>query len=331
VVPAITYEVTKPDRPGLVTGALLEWRLGLAYEVDGFFVHFYGRWSESELWEVSSNPTVTEAASGTLQGWVTKVFGAKDIQPLGVDAGHVVDGVWRPGLFWVDQHWQALGTDQQEQRAAEHSLHLLVSALNELFLYIEPEGDGLSAYGPKTRELLILACTEVEDVWTRYLRRASRPAGRRGYTTRDYVRLLKPLHLAEYQLSLIPFASAPKLRPFASWQPSRPTQSLTWYHAYNKTKHDRSSHLSSATLTQCIEAVAANIALYCVRFSPYRILTESMPLASLVQHLFSVKLVGADPSSFYVPMIDPTSRSRELAWGESREYTKPWQVTALSV
>lgn len=325
---AITYEVTNPDLPGWMPGAFRAQRRGFAYETDQFFVHFYGM--QAGLWVVSSGLTVTEPASGKLKTWPMRVFGAKEIQDLDVDAGQVIDGVWRPGLYYLDQLWQALDTGQQEQRAAEQSLHLLVSALNDLFLYIEPEHAGLDAYGPKTRELLILACTEVEDVCARYLRRAGRPAGAR-YSTNDYVALLEPLHLAEYQLELVPYANAPRLRPFAGWRTSAPTRSLAWYDAYNKTKHDRSRHLSSATVARCIEAVAANVVLYCVRFSPYTLFGQGTPLASLATHLFSVELVGADPSSFYVPMIDPMTCPPFLACGESRDRTAPWSVVALAL
>lgn len=321
--------MTNPNLLGWVAGAFANQRRGLAYEVDGFFVHIYGQ--EDGLWVVSSGLTATEPAVGDLASWATKVFGAKEIRQLTVEAGHVMDGVWRPGLYYIDQIWQALGTGRQEQRAAEQSLYLLVSALNDLFLYIEPEQAGLDAYGPKTRELLILACTEAEDVWTRYLRRAGRPASARGHSTKDYVALLGPLHLAEYQVELVPYANAPKVRPFASWQAASPTQSLAWYEAYNKTKHDRSSHLCSATVARCIEAVAANVVLYCVRFSPYSLFGQTTPLASLATHLFSVELVGADPSSFYVPLIDPTTRSTALVCGESRDRTASWTVNALAV
>jgi hypothetical protein len=302
--------VTNPDLPGWVPGAFANQRRGLAYEIDGFFVHFYGQ--ENGLRVVSSGLTATEPAAGDLETWATKVFGARDIRQLNADAGHVVNGAWRPGLYYLDQIWQALDTGPQEQRAAEQSLLLLVSALSDLFLYIEPEQAGLDAYGPKTRELLILACTEVEDLWTRYLRRAGRPTGARGYSTNDYVALLGPLHLAEYQLEVVPYANAPKVRPFATWQVAAPTQSLAWYDAYNKTKHDRSTHLSSATVARCIEAVAANVVLYCVRFSPYTLFGQTTPLASLATHLFSVELVDPDPSSFYVPLIDPTTRPPSL-------------------
>lgn len=326
---AITYAVTDPALPGFGPGALAKVRRGLAYELDGAFVHFFGQ--DHGLWTVSPGLTVTQSSTGDLERWAVDVFGAEQIRPLTIDAGHVVDGVWRPGLYYVDQIWQALGTDAQEQRAAEQSLHLLVSALNDLFLYVEPEHSGLDAYGPKTRELLILACTEVEDVWNRYLRRTSRSAPARGYVTNDYVALRDPLHLAEYQLELVPFANVPKVRPFAAWRAEAPTRSLAWYDAYNKTKHDRSAHLSSATVAQCIEAVAANVVLYCVRFGPFPLFEQTTPLASLATHLFSVELVGADPTSFYVPLIDLPARPETLGWGDSRDMTAPWTVDPLTV
>jgi hypothetical protein len=325
---AFSYEVTQSDLPGWVPGSLADHRRGLAYVVDDFFVHLYGR--EDGQWVVSPGLTFTAPADGTLIDWVTTTFGAKDISPLALGAGHVVDGVWRPGLTYIDHVWQALGTDQQEQRAAEQSLHLLVAALNDLFLYVEPEAAGLNAFGPKTRELLILACTEIEDAWTRYLRRAGRVEPSRGYTTNDYVALLDPLHLADYQIGLVPFAKVPKVRPFANWSSTAATKSLVWYDAYNKTKHDRTEHLSSATVARCIEAVAANLALYCVRFSPQALFEQTTPLASLATHLFSLELVNVDPASFYAPLIDPTSRPRSLSWGESRNETMPWSACPLT-
>jgi hypothetical protein len=324
-----TYKVTRPDLPGWLPGSLANQRRGLGYTVDNYFVHLYGR--DDGQWVVSPGLTVTEAANGTLIDWVTKTFGAEDVSQVALEAGGVVDGVWRPGLYYMDHVWQALGTDQQEQRAAEQSLHLLVAALNDLFLYVEPEGAGLDSYGPKTRELLILACTEIEDAWTRYLRRAGRAEGARGYSTNDYVSLLEPLHLADYEVGLVPFKRVPKTRPFAGWSSAAPTQSLVWYDAYNKTKHDRSRHLSSATVARCVEAVAANLALYCVRFSPHALFEQTTPLASLATHLFSVALVDVDPTTFYVPLIDPTSRPPSLTTGDSRNVTQPWKVLALSV
>jgi hypothetical protein len=324
----ITYEVTNSNLPGWVPGSLSEQKLGLAYEESGYFVHFFGR--DSGLCVVSSGLTATQAANGTLEDWVKNTFGATSIQNLDREVGHVVDGVWRPGLFWADQIFQSLRTDARERRAAEQTLHLLVESLNTLFLFIEPEGVGLETYGPKTRELLILACTEAEDGWTRFLHRAGRLSGTR-FTTNDYVALAGPLHLDEFEVGLIPYANVPAICPYIGWDPSRPTQSLPWYDAYNKTKHDRTANLAQATLQRCIEAVAANVVLYCVRFSPYALFQQTTPLASLVTHLFSIDLVGPKRTSFYAPLIDPSRRRPDLVCGESRETTSAWTVDPLVV
>jgi hypothetical protein len=47
------------------------------------------------------------------------------------------------------------------------------------------------------RELLILACTEVEDSWSYFLRVAGKAATPRGWSTNDYIKLGAPLYLQE--------------------------------------------------------------------------------------------------------------------------------------
>jgi hypothetical protein len=67
------------------------------------------------------------------------------------------------------------------------------------------------------RELLVLACTDVENAWAQYRRRARFAPRGRGYTTYDHVRLHGPLHLAEYEVSLAAYVHAPSTRPFDAW------------------------------------------------------------------------------------------------------------------
>ena len=68
-----------------------------------------------------------------------------------------------------------------------------------------------------------------------------------------------------------------------------------------------------------------------VRFGPFPLFEQTTPLASLATHLFSVELVGADPTSFYVPLIDLPARPETLGWGDSRDMTAPWTVDPLTV
>src|SRR5262249_17378075 len=160
----------------------------------------------------------------------------------------------------------------------------------ELFLYIEPQRSSLSSYSHKTRELLILACTEVESAWKRYLRLAQKtPLNGYDYTTNDYVRLRDHLFLPDYELILKPYDLQP-VRAFGGWDACQPTKSLDWYDAYNLTKHDRDRHFDKANLKNCISAVCAYLAMFSVRFSPYPLYHEGTPTSALFRQFFEIGL-----------------------------------------
>ena len=199
-----------------------------------------------------------------------------------LEVGNVIAAVWRPGLYYQSETPQALGGSETDVRSTEQALRMLVERLDELLLYVEPSANGLASYSHKTRELLILACTEAENQMKRYLTLANCPR-EGGLNTRDYVRLAPKLYLSEYVIALKPYQDVESLKPFRGWEAARPTQSLPWYDAYNKTKHDRTSHFSEATLANCLAAVAANVVLFCTRWSPFFLIDGSGPLSSLVK------------------------------------------------
>jgi hypothetical protein len=314
---AITYENGITTMPG--------------WEYDGRFVHMFG--VTGQLWTISSGLTFFQQASGDLEEWVKTNFAATSISKLAVPAATVVEGVWRPGLVWEEQVFQALNVNQVSRRSAEQALHGLVERLTDLLLYLEPEGAGLTAYGQRTRELLILACTEVENLWIQFLSIAGLQEPQRGFNTTHYVKLCAPLRLEEFQVSLAPYAGAPTVRPFRGWTATAPTQTLGWYDAYNKTKHNRAAHLPQATVERCLEAVAASLILFCVRYSPFSLYNPGTPLATLASHLFNVELVDADPTSFYVPLVKLPAGYGENAMGyqETKAWAEPWKVKSLKV
>lgn len=222
------------------------------------------------------------------------------------DVGQMTRCVWRPGLT-VDVR-KALEIEQAEEDRAKKDLKILIEKLHELLLVIEPDDSGLKSHGHKIRELLLLACTELESYWLHYLRLAGYRVDR--YTTSDYVRLCDKLHLREYQVT---FSSHPyeiPLSPFANWSETKPSESLDWYDAYNKTKHDKRSHFNEATLRRALNAVAAIIVLFCVRYSPYEIKGRRDLCSALVDEYFDVEVVDPDYSSFYVPMVEKVRMSR---------------------
>ncbi|ENM5803791.1 hypothetical protein V4V58_003862 [Vibrio mimicus] len=182
----IFYNNTITTLPGWAEPLHLSQPIGYAYETATHFVHLYGK--DHGLNVISVGLTVIEQKNGTLVDWVQRVFGAQNIQPLSLPIGDTVESLWRPSLYYSKDIEAALNIDPYEQRSAEQALRVLIEKLDDILLYVEPSPSGLASYGHKSRELLILACTEVENLWTSIFQKAGiPPSNNRMYTTQDYV------------------------------------------------------------------------------------------------------------------------------------------------
>ena len=329
----ICYKNTKTTLPNWVEALHESQPFGYAYETDSHFVHLYGK--NNGLNIISVGLTVIEAKTLTLENWVKKVFGAEEIVPLDNEIGHSIDGIWRPSLYYQDDTYRALNVTKFSQRSSEQALRILIEKLDELLLYIEPDVNGLDSYGHKTRELLILACTEVENQWTALLKKAAAsPTNGRTFTTQDYVKLLNAAHLDEYVIKLRNYEHLIGFQPFDNWNATKPTQSLTWYYAYNKTKHDRDSSFKESTMKNVIQAVTANVVMFCSRFGPFNLLNESKTLSSLINQNFEIYLKDSKQSSYYIPEIElPTETRKELLLYDCyREgHNKDWIVDIITL
>jgi len=325
---ALVYRNTKTALPGWVPIHDKEPR-GLAYETDTHFVHMYGK--DQFARAISPGLTVTEAKAGNLRDWVERVFGAVEIEEATNDVGCTVSGVWRPGLYQDDEILQGLNVTEVEVRLAEQSLLLLLERLDELLLFIEPNKNGLQTYSHKTRELLILACTEVENCWKQYLCIANVvPPAKGNFTTNHYVRLCDRLFLRELQINFPRYIEVGSVRPFKDWDASNPTHSLQWYDAYNKTKHDRNNYFHQASLRNCIDAVAANLAMFSVRFGPYRLFQGRGTLATIVNPTFTIELCDYAPNSCYAPLVMlPPNQRTDLICYNAWEQLQPRNVRPL--
>lgn len=133
---------------------------------------------------------------------------------------------------------------------------LLFEELESICTVIEPDAANMNAYGHRLRLLLISACTEVESAWRSvYCANCSNPPERPNTT--HYVRLATPMKLRERRVLFTRVSPRRELAPFASWDETRPTESLPWYTSYNATKHNREMHLDRATLGHIIDALGA--------------------------------------------------------------------------
>lgn len=328
---SITYKNTQTPS-GWVSNLHESLPRGYAYETNTHFIHIYG--AEDSLWVMSPGMATAQAKEGSLDDWARQTFGAEEIEILDGAVGQTTAGVWRPGISHYDHIRQGLSTTDNERHAALQAVRLLLERLDELFLYIEPCPTSLDTYSNKTRELLILACTEVENTWQHYMRAAQHsPSTGRGFTTNDYIRLLAPLRLSEFELVPKPY-SIPPSQPFLGWSATQPSKSLTWYDAYNLTKHDRHTHFDKATLKTCIDAVCAHLVMFSVRFSPYPLYHEGGTVTALFRQLFDIGLRGCSPTSFYVPFaqLPANQRSQLTAVDIQRlKYLQPWSVQPLTL
>lgn len=151
------------------------------------------------------------------------------------------------------------------------AFEILERDLEQIFRTIEPEAPSegrpnQDAYGHEIRRLLILACTEVENLLKQVLLSNEYGLDKKRWETNDYVKVNPVLLLDHYESSLVRYPEYPPIQPFQGWDNSRPTASLDWYDAYNKTKHDRGANLKLATFSRAIAAVAAVHVLLTAQF-----------------------------------------------------------------
>jgi hypothetical protein len=128
------------------------------------------------------------------------------------------------------------------------------------------------------------------------------------------------------------YGTHPPIIPFSNWDDAAPTRSLSWYDAYNKTKHDRAGHFDKASVENCISAVVANAVLFCARNGPNALVDEVGGSQTLFQQLFEVELCQFDPTTYYVPKIEMGSdQMPDLICYDSfgALQCQPWSVQRL--
>ncbi len=157
-------------------------------------------------------------------------------------------------------------THANELASLRGQLVSLMRTLERICQTVHPTKDTFGAYGHDIRNLLILACTEVETHWRAVL--VANGVSKQRFDTNDYVKLAAPMKLTEYAVSLPYYPWLDPFRPFAAWPSSKPTQDLKWYDAYNNVKHDREGNFSQATLEAAFNAVVACAVLLVAQFGP---------------------------------------------------------------
>ena len=117
-----------------------------------------------------------------------------------------------------------------------------------------------------------------------------------------------------YSLSLQSYPSFPEFAPFKDWNASNPTTSLSWYDAYNKTKHDREGNLNVGTLDNAVRAVGAAVVMFLAQFG-FNFGTGDQKIP-LIRNIFRIgtKDLKKYEKEYYIPNIQGSEGAASWDW-----------------
>lgn len=140
---------------------------------------------------------------------------------------------------------------------------LIQKDLQNLFDYVEPSDQNLTCYSYRIHELLTRTCIEVEANCKAILTE-------NGYSKNgdlnigDYKKINFSHRLSSYEIGLPLWNGVKRIRkPFNSWADGSP---LSWYQAYNTTKHNRHAEFKQASFDNLIESICGLIAILSAQF-----------------------------------------------------------------
>ena len=224
---------------------------------------------------------------------IEKGFEYTKIEKKEMDIGVKYKNIWKP---FLDRNVMSeLNFDISMLYKSKRNLYILVQKLQDLLLYVEPTETSLKTYSHKIKELFILACTEVESYFKLY-------GFGRNERTSDYIKILKRVNLFQYNISLFGYTNPYSCNPFKCWNEDNPTQSLFWYDAFTKLKHNPTDNFNLATLENCINAIAADIILFTIRYSVHSLYRGNDIYSTLISSLISLKI--EETFDFYIPNIE---------------------------
>ena len=225
-------------------------------------------------------------------------YETQPIETKNIEIGKAYFNIWKPGLISPSIKTQ-LGYDDVQKNRAKRDLSILVQKLQEILLYVEPTKEGLSSFSHKTRELLLLASTEVENSLRLYL---DDPDSKKA-KTEDFINILNKVDLKKYKIVFNGYSEVFSCQPFEHWTKEKPTQSLSWYNSYNQTKHNKDKYFNQATLENVLYAVAASVVMFCIRYSPYAIFSENDFYSNIIRNFIDVTIPNIDIADIYIPKI----------------------------
>lgn len=192
-----------------------------------------------------------------------------DLIPMDLDCGQYYNSIYRP-LFTDNsksdlfvpfdesvpslEYYRDLSiTNYQEYSNLLRQLEIVLDDLDAVFKVVAPQKEQGNVYGHAIRNIIILACTEIDSMMHIILERNGvKPSGRY-FQMKDYYQLKEALRLDEYELSFYRFPELGSFSPFAEWRGDK----IPWYDGYNKIKHNREKEFPCARLDYAINSIMA--------------------------------------------------------------------------
>lgn len=183
-------------------------------------------------------------------------------------------------------------------------LHALIQELQQICRVVHPVKANFDAYGHEIRNIIIIACTEVEAQCKNILK----ANGKKGESTKEYVKLSLPMKLGDYRVALPWYPWLDPIAPFENWVPSEaPSQGLPWYGAYNNVKHDRETNFAQATLINAFKSVTGCFVMLCAQYG-WGFAKEGEAIGDAFFQL--MQSPRWEPSEIYVPSYGMEQKAR---------------------
>lgn len=197
---------------------------------------------------------------------------------------------------------------------------LILEDLKRIFEYVEPCEESFNVFSFRIHELFMRSCIEIEANFKAILLE-------NGYEPKIDNKFKKPIfnmsvykkvnashHLSEYTVGLPQWVNSNllELKPFEAWV--NDNEPLSWYQAYNKSKHDRHYEFPYANLKNLLLAVSG---LLCLIHSQFRGEDFSPASIGIAVEGFDFYVMEASTGGVF-RISEPTN------WTEAELYNFDW-------
>lgn len=144
--------------------------------------------------------------------------------------------------------------------------HIILLDLKRIFNYVEPSDQNLKTFSHRIYELLLRTSTAFESLSKRILIEDGYTKKPEKMNIKDYFKLNELYGLSRYKILIDSWSSGSReFSPYANWN-NTTYKSLSWYIAYNNTKHDRYQNFKEANLENLLDAIGGLFVLLYTQF-----------------------------------------------------------------